>query len=208
MTTPAQTKIVPVSPPATTNRPPSVTATPPSSPAPSPAAVAAATTKPTDEQVKAAKAAAAAEAKAELEFITGGVVMLTAELADKAAPVRARSEKQAAMDGVVKKLHSAWKASDRPTTWEKLVAANCVATYFVDPEKTADIHKLINRAATFHGVRVRMGTSFKATELMARKYNLPANYVGREVVSFAVLDKQERAKSNGKPASEIVAEKK
>lgn len=130
-----------------------------------------------------------------LDFIGTGGFMLAPELATAAAPVRARSDKQKKMDEVVAKLHKAWVAAGKPNTWEKMVAGRCVTTYFVEPDKAADLHKLINRAVTFHGLRSRMGTSFKVTSAHVSKYNLPANYEGREAVSFAILDKRPRSAS-------------
>lgn len=161
-----------------------------------------------EEQAKAkVKAEAVAKEKAELDFINGGVIMLSPELAEASAPVRARSDKQVAMDGKVETLHGLWVKANKPNTWDKMVGAKCVATYFSEPERSADLHKLIDRAATFHKVRVRYGTPFKATEKLVSQYKLPENYVGREVISFAIMDKRPRATSGGKDAAAIVADK-
>lgn len=127
----------------------------------------------------------------DLDFI-GGVVMLAPALASESAPVRARSEKQTKMDEVVEKLHKAWKAGGTPSQWGKLVEAHLVATYFVNPKAAAELKRLINRAVAFHGVRARWGTPFLATEQLVTKHGLPKEFVGREVVSFAVMDKRPR----------------
>lgn len=144
----------------------------------------------------AAAAATPAADEIDLAFIESGLMTLAPELANQAAPQRARSDKQAAMDARCEKLHAAWVKASKPSVWAKLVETNCVATYFVEPEKTASLKKLVRRAATFHDVRVRWGTSFKATETLIAKYNLPKEYLGREVVSFAIMDKRPRA-ANG-----------
>jgi len=142
----------------------------------------------------------------DLSFITSGAVTLAPELAAESAPVRSRSDHQRAMDDVVDKLHKVWSTSDdKPTDWTKLVAAKCVATYFIEPEKVTELKKLITRAVGYHeGTRARFGTSFKATAELIRKYNLPEAYLGREVVSFAILDKRPRATSGGKTAKDII----
>lgn len=164
-------------------------------------------TAPADQSAAADQKPATAPEKPalELDFISGGAYMLAAELASQSAPVRARGEKQQAMDKKVKELHAAWIKGGRETTWEALVKSGAVATYFVDPQLSADLHKLINRAVTFHGLRVRMGTSFKVTEAHIRKFNLKPQYLGREAVSFAIMDKRPRGTSDDTPASELIS---
>lgn len=139
----------------------------------------------------------------DLSFI-GSAVMLAPELAEQAAPTRARSEKQTAMDTKVSELHAAWIKAEKPNTWDKMVAGKTVATYFTEPDKSAELHKLINRSVAFHGLRARFGTPFKANEKLVERYGLPANYLGREVISFAIMDKRPRATSDGKSAKEVV----
>jgi len=150
----------------------------------------------------------AAPAKPELavDFISGGAFLLTAELAGTTAPVRARNDKQRAMDTKVKELHAAWIKAGKPSTWDAMVKSQVVATYFTEPDKTAELHKLINRAVTFHTLRVRMGTPFRVTEAHIKRFGLPSQFLGREAVSFAVLDKRPRATSYGKPAGDKVAQ--
>lgn len=138
--------------------------------------------------------------------IDGGFI-LTAELATVSAPVRARNDKQRAMDKKVKELHALWIKASKPSTWDAMVKGGAVATYFVEPDKSADLHKLITRAVSFHGLRSRMGTAFKVTEAHVAKFKLPAEYLGREAISFAILDKRPRATSDGKSASAIIADK-
>jgi hypothetical protein len=146
-----------------------------------------------------------APAKAELttDFISESAFMLAPELASQTMPTRARSEKQHQMDVQVARLHAVWVKASKPSTWDAMVKGGAVATYFVQPELAADLHKLISRAITFHGLRARMGTAFKVTDKHVVQYHLPAEYLGREAVSFAVLDKRPRATSGGKPAAVI-----
>lgn len=155
-----------------------------------------------------AKPEVKSEAKPEVQTLSlndieSGAFMLPAELSDTAAPVRARNEKQQAMDKKVKELHAAWLRAGKPNTWANMVAGKTVATYFTEPDKSAELHKLINRAVALHGVRARMGTSFRVTEKHVAAYGLPAHYLGREAISFAVMDKRPRATSDGKPAAEV-----
>ena len=161
---------------------------------------------PTAEEVAKAEAKAKADAaaKAELEFISGGAFMLTPELASPTTPVRARNEKQQAMDRKVKEMHGTWVKGGKPTSWDAMVKAGTVATYFTEPEKSADLHKLITRAVALHGVRSKFGTPFKVTEAHVARYGLPQHYLGREAISFAIMDKRPRATSDGKSASEII----
>lgn len=132
----------------------------------------------------------------ELDFIKSGGLTLAPELAAQAAPQRQRSDKQAAMDERCQALHDAWIKAGNPSVWAKMVEGKAVATYFTEPQKSANLHKLVTRAVNYLGYRVRWGTSFKATEALIKKYNLPTEYLGREVVSFAVMDKRPRA-TNG-----------
>jgi hypothetical protein len=150
-----------------------------------------------------APAAKQEKATVDLGFINGAV-MLDPTLAEASAPVRARSEKQMAMDTQVEKLHGVWVAAGKPSTWEKMVAGKTVATYFSEPELSSDLKKLIDRAVSFKGVRARYGTSFTATPELVKRFSLPDTYVGREVISFAVMDKRARTTSGGKTAAEIV----
>ena len=131
-------------------------------------------------------------------FITSGGFMLPADLTEETAPVRARSDKQTAMDAKVKELHTAWVKAGKPSTWDG--QSKVAATYFIQPNLAADLHKLVNRAAAYHGLRVRMGTPFKVSEKHVSRYGLPANYLGREAVTFAVLDKRPRTTPATKPA--------
>src|SRR5579859_5644420 len=143
----------------------------------------------------------------DVKFI-GTAFMLTPELASQSAPVRARSDKQREMDKKVSELHAlsttAKKDGKAIATWDDMVRAKIVVTYFVEPDKAAELHKLISRSVAFLGLRARMGTAFKATEKLVKTYSLPEHYVGREVVSFAVLDKRPRGTSDGKKAAEVV----
>ena len=158
-----------------------------------------------------APAPAPAKPTVDISEIESGMIMLSPELADVAAPVNARNEKQQAMDKRVKKLHDLTKAAVSAgmpvSAWSDKVKAGIVATYFMEPDKTTDLKKLVDRAVTFHGVAVKWGTPFKATPALVTKYKLPEHYTGREVISFAIVDKRPRATSGGKPVSEVITEK-
>jgi len=138
-------------------------------------------------------------------FITTGGFMLPADLSEETAPVRARSDKQTAMDAKVKELHTAWVKAGKPSTWDG--QSKVAATYFIQPDLAADLHKLVNRAVSYHGLRVRMGTPFKVSEKHVSRYGLPANYLGREAVTFAVLDKRPRTTPATKPAGGAATQK-
>lgn len=126
-----------------------------------------------------------------------------AELVKATQPQRERNAKQTQMDGVVAKAHARWVEVGKPSVWGKIVETKSALTYFVQPELAADLKKVIGRAGTFHGLRIRYGTSFLVTEGIVSKYNLPADYVGREVVSFAVMDRRPRATAtNGNAPAE------
>ena len=144
----------------------------------------------------------------DLDFIESGAFTLTPELTSQAAPQRARSDKQRKMDAVVERLHNHWKSVGGPSQWGKLVETKCVTTYFVQPDRAAELKKLINRAGAFHDVAIRYGSSFLATEHMVKKFNLPETYVGREVISFAARDRRPRAKNGtkGTPQAEAKPE--
>jgi hypothetical protein len=156
------------------------------------------------EAIAAIKAAEAAKAKAELDFIESGAFMLAPELAAVTAPRNARSPRQEKMDDKVTELHEAWVKAGRPTTWDAMVKAKVVATYFSEPDKSAELKGLIDKAVKFHGLTARMGTSFKVTAAHVKQYNLPEHYEGREAISFAVRDKRPRGTSAGKSASKII----
>lgn len=151
--------------------------------------------RPTAPAANATPAAPATDAKLALDDI-GAVAMLSADLAEQAAPQRSRNERQVKMDEIVGKLHKTWKAAGQPTTWPKMVEKNVVATYFVDPPKASDLKLLVNRAVSYHGVRVRWGTPFVATEKLVQTHKLPTEYIGREVISFAIMDKRPRTTSD------------
>lgn len=139
------------------------------------------------------------------DFISGGGFILAPELAEQSAPKNARNERQTAMDLTVSQMHEMWVKAGRPNTWAKMVEGKTVKTYFVDPTQAGDLKKLVNSAVSLHDVRVRWGTPFKATDKMVKAYNLPAEYLGREVISFAIMDKRPRGTANGQTAAAIVA---
>lgn len=130
------------------------------------------------------------------DFIASGAFMLPAELSTATAPVRARNEQQRAMDTQVKGLYTKWQQNGKPTTWDAAVKAGVVATYFIAPDKAPAFKKLITRAVAFTaGTRVRWGTQFKVTEKHVTAFKLPADYLGREAISFCIAAKRERASS-------------
>lgn len=141
--------------------------------------------------------AAPANADLDAEFIGSGLVMLAPELATATAPKNQRNERQQKMDDNVKRLHELWIKADRPNTWEKMVAAGTVATYFTEPDKSAALKKLVTSAVSLHDVAVRWGTPFTVNADHVKRFNLPETYLGREAISFAIKDKRERA-ANGK----------
>jgi hypothetical protein len=138
-----------------------------------------------------AKTKADADAAAELDFIAQPFI-LSPEMGKISAPQRARDDKQVKMDATVAKLHEKWVKAGRPSTWGAMVNAGTVATYFIAPENASAHKKLITRAAQIpdSGMRIRWGKSYPVTAQLAGKYNLPPEYVGREVVSFAVMDRR------------------
>lgn len=164
--------------------------------------------KPADAKPADAKPGAKSEAKELSIADVRGAFMLPVELSEASAPVRARSEKQQAMDAKVAELHKVWDKAGKPSSWAKMVEARAVVTYFTEPDKSAELNKLVNRAVAFHGLRVRKGTSFRVTEKHVERFNLPKEYVGREAISFAIMDKRPRATSEGKPASQVVTDHK
>ena len=163
--------------------------TPPTPPAP-PAAPAPAAPKPTvPEQPKPVESKPTWDAPI---FLADD-----AELIKATAPRNARNDEQRKMDDAVKSLHSKWVAAGRPSQWPVMVSKGCVATIPVEPQHAAKLKAVINRAATLHGVAPRWGTPVLVTEEFIRKQAargvvIPAHYLGREMVSFAVRDKRDR----------------
>ena len=126
-------------------------------------------------------------------FISQPIMLdIEPELVKASAPRNARSEEQKAMDAVVSNLHKKWAAEGKSTTWSTLAAKKCVATYIVEPSDVTKIRQLVNRATALHSVRARYGTDVTVTPAMLSKYGMPDNYLGRTVVSFAIMDKRPR----------------
>jgi hypothetical protein len=82
-----------------------------------------------------------------LEDISGAdlAVNVSGMLVSMSAPVRKRSERQAAMDAVAMRAYSKWVADGRPSAWGKLP----IVTYMVLPERVARYNYLIKRACEF-----------------------------------------------------------
>ena len=136
----------------------------------------------------------AVEAKElDLDFVSGGAFTLSADLAKESAPQRERNAKQQAMDKVVQAAYDIWASSGKPTTWARLMETQSVKSYFVQPDQASEIKRLINSAVKLHEVRARYGSEFAVGETHIEKYNLPPDYLGRTVISFAVMDKRPRA---------------
>lgn len=102
-------------------------------------------------------------------------MVVTEELSKKAAPARARDERQLKIDAVVKHLHNQWIGKDKPSAWAEMPKG----AYPTDPKAVEGLKYLIDRAASFHGVAVRYGKPVRDAQ-------------GREIVTFAVRDRRER----------------
>ena len=147
--------------------------------------------KPTDPKTTDPKATDPKPAGFDLDFLSSPALLST-QLAKATAPAHERSESQKRIDDVVRRTHELWVASGRPAQWATCVSKHVVITYFTDPAQSADLKKLINKACLLHGVRVRYGASVIVSEALAKQYALPASFLGREVVSFTVMDKRKR----------------
>lgn len=115
-----------------------------------------------------------------------------ADLIKASAPRNTRSDEQKAMDKVVSDYHKKWIAEGKPTQWPTLASKKCVATYVVEPSDVTKIKQYVNRATALHDVRARYGSQVTVTESMLKKYGMPDNYLGRQVVTFAIMDKRPR----------------
>lgn len=139
-----------------------------------------------------------------VDFLDSGVILAEA-LVSETMPVRARNERQQVIDRKVKAAHDNWTAKGKPGDWNSQVKAGVVVTYFPAPDKAAELKRLINKAADFHGVRVRYGSSFKVTDEHVKRFNLKPELLGHEAVSFAILDKKARTTAT-KPAGATAPE--
>jgi hypothetical protein len=101
-------------------------------------------------------------------------------LSSLTAPVRARDERQGAMDKVVKAKYDEWVAAGRPSRWPLMPKAR----YHVPPQAVEGLQMLVRRAADFYGCSVKWGSPARDAE-------------GRQIVVFAVKDRRE-----GKPRNE------
>ena len=139
-----------------------------------------------------AKAAEAKTAGLDSEFLASPVILASVEpeLLKATAPRNNRSDEQKSIDTVVANLHSAWVKAGKLTQWSAMVNSKCVATYFVEPAQAAKFKQYVNRAGDLHSRRIKYGTPIPVTEAIVKRYGLPDNYLGREIVSFAVMDKK------------------
>lgn len=145
--------------------------------------------------------------KLEVAFLAEPAELIPdAEMIKATAPRNARSDEQVTMDLVVSDYHKRWIASGRKSKWADLAAAvvtsangtrkRVVATYFVSPEAAPKLKTLANKAGQLLDVRIRYGTSILVTEDLAKRHGLPGTHVGREAVSFAVMDKSTRGQKS------------
>lgn len=97
-------------------------------------------------------------------------------LAARTAPQRARDERQVAMDGVVNKIHNDWIAVGRPQKWAQMPKVS----YTIPPRAVEGFKYIVRRAADYHGVAIKWGTSTKDSK------------TGLERIVFAVRDRRQR----------------
>lgn len=125
------------------------------------------------------------------DFLSAPEILLDSpDLLKATAPRNARSDEQRAMDAVVATAHKTWIDAGKPDKWADLAAKRCVKSYFCEPAEAAKLKQYANRAAVLHNVRIRYGTSVTVTpEFRAKRPQVPEAYLGREIISFAVMDK-------------------
>jgi len=119
------------------------------------------------------------------------------------APMRKRSARQQAMDTTVASLNEAWQKAGRPSVWGAIVNAKVVAYYFLPPEEVSDFKRLVNRAKLLHNLRIKWGSDVVTTPELIARFNLPAEYEGRALISFAAMDKRPRNTSGEVTTSQI-----
>jgi hypothetical protein len=96
---------------------------------------------------------------------------VTAELASKTAPVRARDEQQVAIDQVVTALHREWVNAGKPDRWAQMPKKS----YHVNPKGADALRMLVRRAASFFGLSAKFGMGVRDKN-------------GLEIVVFAIRD--------------------
>lgn len=127
-----------------------------------------------------------------------GAVAAPAMVRTAAAPKLERKPEQMAMDKVAARAHAAWVTAGRPAAWEKMP----VITYYLDPTHVEGFKYLIRRAVDFHGTRARFGSPARVTKKLINEAGLQADFEGREILAWAVLDKRPRtSKDEAKPAT-------
>ncbi len=116
---------------------------------------------------------------------------MPASLARRTAPTKGgRSEAQLAIDGVVETVHQAWLAAGSPSQWlgeDGMVAAGCVAGYWVLPNQVDKIRKLVKSAGDKANYAIRSGSPAPRTEDMVQD--------GRVFYSFCATDRRHREPS-------------
>lgn len=168
--------------------------TPQTPPTPSPADNA---SKAPESNAETPKTGATPEVPAAAATDVPFVLVTNADLLKITAPRNQRTPKQLAMDKTVKEFHEKWIEAGRPSQWAVMAspAKKVVVTFFSDPDESAKLKQVINRAAGLHKVRIKWGTPFILTpDFVAKQHEagvqIPDSEIGKEAISFAVMDKR------------------
>lgn len=145
--------------------------------------------------VTAPKTDAAPTAPAAAVSLAPFVLVTDAEVLKATAPRNTRTKEQTDMDKTVKEFHTKWVKANRPSQWGAMASAGVVATFFSEPDKSAKLRQIVNRAAGLHEVRIRWGTAFTLTPDFVEKQRsagvaIPDSAIGKDAISFAVMDKR------------------
>lgn len=116
---------------------------------------------------------------------------MPASLATRTAPTKGgRSEAQLAIDGVVETVHQAWVNAGRPPQWagpDGMVAAGCVAGYWLAPAQVEKIRKMVKSAGDKANYAIRNGSPAPRTEDMPQD--------GKVFYAFCATDRRHREAS-------------
>lgn len=143
---------------------------------------------------------AAKPAAFDASMIADGGFTLAEQLATITQPVNKRSDLQVAVDKQVQAVYDKWVTAGKPSgSWPNLIKARAVVTYFLPPVNAAEFRAKANKSATFLKYSIRWGQSFVVTserraEFAKQGVNIPAEFDGREAVSFAVRDQVTRTR--------------
>lgn len=105
--------------------------------------------------------------------LLGAPQPVTAQLASMAAPMRARDERQVLIDATVAEVHAEYVAAGKPSKWAQMPKR----AYHVNPKAADTLRMMIRRAAAYHGLSVKFGSSVRDPS-------------GREIVVFAPRDQR------------------